>query len=140
MLPRPAVLALATLVLLASSGCGRVREISACRALAREVNPVLSEVEALSKLPGGGHQPTMANRYAELAARVKTRSQKGGTLATALAEYASILEATCLALRAHEEATRLNQPARITEKRRELERLVKRERVSVTRIDAECQS
>lgn len=140
MLPRPAVLALATLVLLASSGCGRVREISACRALTREVNPVLTEIEALSKRPGGGDQLAMAKRYAELAARVRERSATGGSLATALADYSSILDATGLALRGHEEATRLNQPARITEKRRELERLVKRERASATRIDAECQS
>lgn len=140
MLTRPVVIALASFVLLGNSGCGRVREISACRTLVREVNPVLTEIESLSKRPGGGDQLGMAKRYAELAKQMKSHSERGGTLSTALREYASVLEATELALRAHEEATRLNQPARIAEKRRELDRLVKRERVAVTRIEVECQT
>lgn len=133
--------ALGALLLLASSGCDRVREISACRALSREVNPLLDEVESLSKQPAGGDQRAMAARYGELSKMVKARSQGAHEgLAAALREYASVLESTDAALRAHEEATRLNQAPRALEKRRELERLVKRERIALSRIEAECHS
>jgi hypothetical protein len=139
MLPRPAAFVLGSLLLLAT-GCGRVREISACRSLSREINPVLTEIEALSKRTGGADELGMAKRYAELAKRVKARSESGGPLAPALRDYAGIFEATDAALRAHAEALSSNQAARANEKRRELDRLVKREKVAVLRIETECQS
>jgi hypothetical protein len=140
MLRRTATLAFTLLALLATTGCGRVREISACRSLAREVNPLLAEVEALSKRPGGRDELALAKRYAELAKRVKAQSARGGALEPALRDYAGVFEATDVALRGHQEATRQNQAARIAEKRRDLDRLVKRERAAVARIEGECQS
>lgn len=140
MLRRTAALAFTLLALQSTTGCGRVREINACRSLAREVNPVLAEMEALSKRPGERDELGLAKRYAELAKRVKAQSARGGTLEPALRDYAGIFEATDVALRGYRDATQQNQAARVAEKRRELERLVKRERAAVTRIEAECQS
>ena len=120
-------------------GCGKFREISACRALARDVNPALARIEALSKKPGVDAQAAVAKEYAELAKRLKARATGSGTLPAAVREYASVLEATSTTLRTHTEATRTGATGRV-EPRRELERLVKRERAAVTRIDVECHS
>jgi hypothetical protein len=43
------VLLLALPVLLGTTGCGKVREIRACRGLSSEVNPVLDQIEQLSR-------------------------------------------------------------------------------------------
>lgn len=138
---RPAALALACLLLLlGTSGCGRIREISACRGLAREVNPVIDELTALANAKGGPDELRIAARYGELAKRVKARANGKDALANAIRDYASILEATDAAVRAHEEAKRWNRGPRIGETRRELDRVVKRERAAVTRIETECQS
>ena len=144
----PRVLQLA-LVLLAASGligCGRFREISTCRALTRETNPTLAQIEELSKKPGADpqaradQQARMAKLYAELAKRLKPHTTGPSTLAAAIKDYAGILEATGAALKNHSEATRSGTLGRSNEARRELDRLVKRERASVTRLETECHS
>jgi hypothetical protein len=121
-------------------GCGRFHEIGACRALSREVNPALDRIEALSKKPGFDAQAAMAKEYSELAKRLKPHTMGSGTLPAAVRDYASVLEATSTTLRTHVDATRTGVSARVNEPRRELERLLKRERAAVTRIDIECHS
>lgn len=128
---------LALSMLLASSGCGRFREIAACRALAREVNPALAQIEALSKKPGREPQAQMAKRYAELSKRLEAHASGKTNLAVAVRDYASVFEATATALRSSSEAAS-GSGSRPSEPRRELERLVKRERAAVARIEAEC--
>jgi hypothetical protein len=139
-MPRASLRALLGLsvLLLASTGCSRFREIGACRALAREVNPLLEQIEALSKKPGAEPQAQMAKHYAELGKRLKPRGAGKGALATAIREYATVFEATSTALRNLSETTRTGTSGRVNEPRRELERLVKRERAVVARIEAEC--
>lgn len=130
-------LMLALGMLLGTSGCARFREISACRALVRDVNPTLAQIEALSKKPGRETQAQMAKHYAELSKRLKAQAGGKTELAEAVRDYAAIFEATATTLRNLSEAA----PAasgRPNEPRRELERLLKRERAAVARIDAEC--
>jgi hypothetical protein len=129
---------LALSVLLASSGCGRFREIATCRALAREVNPALAQIEALSKKPGRETQAQMAKRYAELSKRLEAQASGKTNLAAAVRDYAGVFEATATVLRSSSE-TASGGSGRPNEPRRELERLVKRERAAVARIEAECQ-
>jgi hypothetical protein len=131
----------ATALLAASvSGCGKLREISQCRAIAREVNPALDQIEALSKKPGLDGEARMAKHYAELAKRLKPHAAGNGTLQVAIKDYASVLEATGKALQSHADAARTGVTGRVNEPRRELERLVKRERAAVARLDLECHS
>lgn len=137
---RPVFALACSLLLLSTSGCGRIREISACRGLAREVNPLIDELTALSKAKGGPDELRIAARYGELAKRVKAHGTGKDALANAIRDYASTLEATDAAVRAHEEAKRWNRGPRISETKRELERLVKRERAAVTRVETECHS
>jgi hypothetical protein len=125
------------LLSLTTCGCGKIREISACRALAKEVNTSLDEIEALSK-----KQPVdelrIADRYAALAKSLEPRTKGDSTLATALVEYVSVLQATSTAVRSHA-AVMKSGSGRGNESRRDLERLLRRERAAVTRIDVACE-
>lgn len=123
-----------------SLGCGRVREISACRTLAHEVNPALDRIAALSKSADGARLTRMASEYSELAKRLKPQASGKGALASAVRDYTAILESTAGALRSHAQLGSSGSPARAGESSRELERLVKRERAAVARIEAECHS
>jgi hypothetical protein len=124
----------------ATTGCGKIREIRDCRALSQEVNPTLEQIEALSKSKAADRELLMAKQYAALAKRLQPRGVGDSTLAAAVRDYANILSSTDGALRGHVEAVKINQTARIAETRRELERLVKRERAAVARIAAECKA
>jgi len=136
----------ALLALSGLSGCSRFREISTCRSLARETNPTLDQIDALASKPAGDQQARadqqarMAGLYAELAKRLKPHAAGPSTLAAAIKDYAGILEATSKALKNQADATRSGTFGRTTELRRELERLVKRERSAVTRLETECHS
>jgi hypothetical protein len=134
--PQLLAIALATTGL----GCSKIREISACRKLSGTVNEALSEVEALAKTKGAEQETRMAKRYAELAKQLEPMSSGESPLAVNVREYVAVLRATDAALRGHAEASRNRNNARMNELRRELDRLVKRERAAATRIDVECHS
>lgn len=137
---RPALgprLLLALALGLSATGCGKFREISACRSLAHEVNGAMDEIEALAKAKPVD-EPRIAQRYATLAKALQPRAQGETPLAQAVRDYIVLLQATDAALRNHA-AARKTQYGKVTEPRRELERLVKRERAAATRIDVECE-
>jgi len=122
---------------LATTGCGKFREISACRAIAREVNTAMDEIEALSRAKPMD-EPRMAKRYATLAKALQPRALGESSLAQAVRDYIVVLQATDGALRNHAAALQ-TQYGKVGEPRRELDRLVKRERAAATRIDVECE-
>jgi hypothetical protein len=126
-------LALGLLVL--GSGCSKVREISACRSIVREVNGALGEVEALSKQKPP-NEARIAQRYGELAKALVPYAQGEAPLAVAVRDYVSVLQSVEASVKAHEAATKTS--GRVAETRRDLERLVKRERGAASRIEAEC--
>jgi hypothetical protein len=138
--PAPCSLALALCLALGATGCGKVREIKACRGLSHDVNPTLDAIEALSKSKAPDRELLMARQYRELSKRLAARAVGGSALAAAVREYASLLASTDSALRAHAEAVTANNASRSTETRRELERLVKRERATIARIGVECRA
>jgi hypothetical protein len=119
-----------------TSGCGKFREISLCRGLARDINAALDEIEALSKAKPID-EPRIAKRYAQLAKTLAPRAAGEQPLAVAVREYIAVLQATETAVKNHDAALK-SQTGRSADSRRELERLVKRERAAATRIEAEC--
>jgi LmbE family N-acetylglucosaminyl deacetylase len=119
-----------------ATGCGKFREVSACRSLARDVNRAVDEIEALSKAKPLD-EPRIAKRYATLAQTLQPRSLGEKPLAQAVRDYVSVLQATDTTLRTHATALK-TQYGRVSEPRRELERLVKREHAATARIEVEC--
>lgn len=122
---------------LGSAGCGKLRDIRACDGVVHEVNSALAEVELLSKQKPADAQ-RIASRYGALAKSLAPRAQVNTPFALALREYVAVLQATEAAVKAHDEASKAGAAARIIDARRELERLLKRERSAVTRIEAVC--
>src|SRR5262245_36876320 len=102
---RPASLALLAVVALAGTGCGKLREVSAGRKIARDVNSAVSDIEALSRQKPID-EPRIAKRYVELAQALEPQSVGEKPLALAVRDYAAILRATDVQLRAHAEAAK----------------------------------
>lgn len=123
---------------LSATGCGKVREIRACRGLSHEVNPALDQIEALSKSKDPERVLRIAGAYGALVKRLAPRAQGGTPLSNAVRDYAAVLSSAEAALRAHAEAVRSNNNARVAETKRDLERIIKRERAAVARISVEC--
>jgi|SRR3954467_12582408 hypothetical protein len=121
---------------LATAGCGKFREISACRGVEREVNTAVGEIEALAKAKPLD-ELRIAKRYAALAQALQPRSVGEAPLAQAVREYIVVLRATDTALKNHFELIKAPY-GRPSDARRELERLVKREHVAAARLDIEC--
>jgi len=129
---------LVTLALGASAtGCGKFRQISACRSIARDVNSAVGEIEELSKAKPLD-ELRIAKRYATLAQTLQPRSLGEKPLAQAVREYIAVLQATDAGLRSHASAPK-TQYGKVIEARRELDRLVKREHAAATRIEVECE-
>jgi hypothetical protein len=119
-----------------ATGCGKFREVSACRSIAREVNTAMDEIETLSKARPMD-EPRIAKRYAALAKALEPRAQGESPLAVAVREYVAVLQGTDVALRNHAQALKA-QYGKVNDPRRELERLVKREHAAAARIEVEC--
>lgn len=119
-----------------TGGCGKLRQVNACRAVAREVNGAVSEIEALSHAKTVD-EARIAKRYGELARALEPRSVGVTPLAAAVRDYVTVVRATETALQSRVEAAKLPSP-KSSESTRELERLVKREHAAVSRIDVEC--
>jgi hypothetical protein len=83
-----------------ASGCGKVRQVSACRSLAHEVNSAMDEVEALARAKPVD-EPRIARRYAALAKALRPRAVGEKPLAVAVRDYVAVLDATDGALRSH---------------------------------------
>lgn len=119
-----------------ASGCGKVRQISGCRAVAREVNGAVAEIEKLAQAKPLD-EARIARRYGQLASALEPRSTGVTPLASAVKDYVVVIKATETALKARVEMAKLPY-AKVGESTRELDRLVKREHAAVARIDAEC--
>lgn len=125
-----------TLLALSSAGCGKFRDIRACNGVVHEANSALDEIELLSKQKPRD-EPRIAKRYGALAKSLTARAQGETPFAVALREYISVLQATETAVNAHAEASK-GPSTRGADARRDLERLIKRERAAASRIDSVC--
>jgi hypothetical protein len=147
---RPAAVAfgLALALTLACVDCSRFTRTRQCRTLIAQVNPALDEVLALTDAGAGGSTGNVngvryvaaAARYERLAKDLGPMEFESEQMAKYVAEYASVLTASAQALRALASALDANNGAEAERQNRELERLAIRERSSVSRMDAWCQS
>ena len=132
----PLLLLLAALGGMLCRGCGKLRQVSACRAVARDVNRAVTDIEALARAKPPD-EARIARRYGELAAALEPRSTGVTALAAAVKDYVVVVRSTEAALKTRAEIAK--QPnVRLNESTRELDRLVKREHAAAARIDAEC--
>jgi hypothetical protein len=114
----------------------RARE---CATLSSRINPVVDEIRGLTRgKHDGPTYKTAAARYAELASSLKKVAQ--GELAAEAEEYTEMLAATARTLAAGAAAVEAGSASGIGEARRELERLVRKERVVVAKIEAYCRA
>lgn len=133
----PLTLLLVVPLVLAAAGCGKFREISACRGVEREVNTAIGEIETLAKAKPLD-ELRIAKRYAALAQALQPRSVGEKPLALAVRDYIAILRATDAALKSHVAELNKTPYGRPSEPRRELDRLVKREHAAAARLELEC--
>lgn len=117
-------------------GCGKLRQVSTCRAVAREVNGAVDEIEALSKKKPVD-EARIARRYGDLARSLEPRTTGVTALAAAIKDYVAVVRGTETALKGRVEAAKLPY-AKVGESTRELDRLLKREHAAVARIETEC--
>jgi hypothetical protein len=121
---------------LSGSGCGKFRDLGRCHGVVRDINAAVDEIEALSKAKPVD-EPRIAQRYAQLAKSLEARAQGEQSLPLALRDHIVVLRATEAAIRNHDSLRKAGSP-RISEARRELERLVKREHATAARVEVAC--
>jgi len=120
-------------------GCGRIREVKGCRALARLVNPVLDDIsERVAHGKGADPYRYAAERYGKLASDLKKfdvgipRAEKSiDDLGTALREAST--QSAKLA-----EALEKRDVVVAASARRDLGHVARLEKAIVTRIDNDC--
>lgn len=127
---------LALALALALTGCGKFREVSACRRVAREINTAIDDIEPLSRAKPVDVR-RIAQRYAVLAKALAPNAVGATALSAAVRDYLAVIQGTEAALRAPPPPGQ--DAATSPEPRHELDRLVRRERTVVSRIEAECQ-
>lgn len=130
---------LLVVTLLGALGCGRVREVRGCRALARVVNPAFDAIAArTAKDRSAASYRFAADRYAKLAAELKpfdigiprtegAVDELGGAMKEAAAQ------ATKLA-----EALERGDAVVAGAARRELAQLARQQKTIAARIDDDC--
>lgn len=131
---RGSLLLFLALLTSATLGCGRVREISRCKEVVRQVNGALDEIEKLAAAKPVD-EPRIAKRYGELAKALVPHAQGESPLAVAVRDYVAVLQSTEAAVSAHAAAS---GKGRVADARRDLEKAAKRERAAASRLETEC--
>jgi hypothetical protein len=131
---------LCAIALLGSASCGRFGRARECRALSSEVNSALDEIERVSTT-GARDAATfrdVAARYDELAARVALLAFSDPEVKAGVEEYRTVLLGAAKNVHALANALEKRDSRELSHARLELDRLVRREKVSVLKVDAEC--
>jgi hypothetical protein len=133
----PRLFPLAVLCLLLG-GCAKVERARQCRALVAHVNPALGSIQELvatNRLDTAFYED-VATRYEKLAADLEHMKFSSDALKILVDDYRNILNGTARAVRGVAQAR--TSPETLPPAKLELERLVRREKVVVLKIDAEC--
>ena len=120
-------------------GCSRFEHVSECKALVATVNEGIAKAEIISKEPDKPEKfKELAAEYKELASRVQALPVAQGKAKTEVKEYVELLRSTSDALKTAEGVVQTGgRPDAYT---RELERLTRRERLSIGKLETYCQS
>jgi hypothetical protein len=120
------------------SGCSKIERARQCRALVAAVNPALGSIQTLvaTKRHDVAFYEDVAVRYDALAAELERMSFANVGLKTLVEEYRGVLTGAARAVRGVAQAR--TDPQVLPQAKLELERLVRREKVVVLKLDAEC--
>jgi hypothetical protein len=119
-------------------GCGRIQRIRECRALVANVNPALGGIQQLlaSNRRDTAFYDEVAGRYDAIAAELGKLSFSHEQLKALVDEYRSVATSAAIAVRSVGKAQ--TDPQALPQARLELDRVVRREKVAVMKLDAEC--
>jgi hypothetical protein len=133
----PRFLALAALSVLLG-GCGKIERARQCRALVATVNPALGSIQELvaTNRFDAAFYEDVAARYEKLAAELEQMKFASDGVKILVDDYRTILNGAARAVRGVAQAR--TQPETLPPAKLELERLVRREKILVLKIDAEC--
>jgi hypothetical protein len=120
------------------AGCGRIQRIRECRALVASVNPALGGVQQhlVTNRHDAAFYGEVAGRYDALALDLGKLSFANPQLKVLVDEYRSVMTSAAQAVRSVGLAQ--TNPQALPQARLELDRVVRREKISVLKIDAEC--
>ena len=119
-------------------GCSKIERARHCRTLVATVNPALGSIQELvatNRLDVAFYED-IAVRYEALAAELERRAFASLELKTLVEEYRSVLTGAARAVRGVAQSR--TNPQALPQSKLELERLVRREKVLVLKMDAEC--
>ena len=133
---------LCAILLTCGASCSRLDRARECRALSSEVNSALDEIEHVYK-DGQRDAATfrdVAARYEQLAERVALLAFSSPEVKAGVEEYRGILLSAAKSAYAVAVALEKQDLRAVANAKLELERLGRREKVSVLKIDSECNS
>ena len=135
---RPSTVLL-VVTLLGTFGCGRVREVRGCRALARVVNPAFDEIAArTAKDRSPASYRFAADRYRKLAADLKPFDIGIPRTEGAVDELGSAMKEAGAQATKLAEALERGDSVVASSARRELAQLARQQKSIAARIDDDC--
>jgi hypothetical protein len=137
-MPRRALLVVLCSFCLWLAGCGRIQRVRECRALVARVNPALGGIQQLlaTNRRDAAFYGDIAGRYEALAAELGRLSFGNEQLKLLVDDYRGVAIAAAAAIRSFGQAQ--TDPQTLPQARLELDRVVRREKVAVMKLDAEC--
>jgi hypothetical protein len=124
---------------LAALGCGRIREVKGCRALARTVNPVLDDISArISKDKSPPQYRYAATRYAKLAADLKAFDVGIPRTERTVDELGNAMREASTHSQKLADALEKRDAVNAASARRDLAQLARTQKSIVARIDDDC--
>lgn len=136
---RPRTLCLVAAAAVFMLGCGKIREIKGCRALARLVNPVLDDISArIAKDKSPPEYRYAATHYAKLAADLEKFDVGIPRTEKTIDELASAMKAASTHATKLADALEKRDAVTTATERRELGQLSRMQKSIAARIDNDC--
>jgi hypothetical protein len=129
---------LLVLLCLPLGGCAKIERARQCRALVAAVNPALGSIQELvgSNRLDLAFYEEVAVRYEKLSKELQPLTFATPELQGLVEDYRGLLDSTARAVRGVGLAR--TNPQSLAPSKAELERLVRREKILVLKLDAEC--
>jgi hypothetical protein len=119
-------------------GCAKIERARQCRTLVATVNPALGSIQELvgAKRLDVAFYEEVAVRYETLSKELSQLTFSSSELKSLVDDYRSLLDGAARAVRGVGQAR--TNPQALPPAKAELERLVRREKILVLKLDAEC--